>query len=408
MCSILLIVLAIFQLRKLTTHSKVFHLWGAISIGGIASLASLNSSQISTPEWLAPLLFSSSGIIFAFSIIGNRTLFPAKNRIKQLISLGTVLYLLVCFSGLYSALNGSLLFPIVMSLGYLPVLFLSSRFVDKDYFRAAAFSGILVFSTLVLAQTLLYPDSFYGVCRLDKCSVWGSSIGNLSSGNALGLSISFIGIIGIALAQGAMSKIQLGLSALILIDAASGRTATVAYIASVILFFVLVQFVKLGAIRKIILGLVVILSGLFSLIPFSPDSFTYRGQLWIFAREEISKNIFFGYGASSWVRQNGSSSYALNYSSHNLWLEAAYSIGLVGLVVFAITFIGQTHVWKQTSGAQMVLFLWIIFSGLTEVPTFLSRMYLIPGALVLYFMLGSEIQNFQKHKSRRNDESSVA
>jgi O-antigen ligase len=149
--------------------------------------------------------------------------------------------------------------------------------------------------------------------------------------------------------------------------------------------------------RSAIVSITVVASLVFAIFPFDSEDFTRRGELWIFAREQISSNLFFGFGASGWVRQNGSSSYFLNYSSHNIWLEAAFSIGLVGLVLFFVMFMRQKGLWDPAEVIQLALFFWIVISGLTEVPSFITRIYLVPSALVFYFMLGSlaKIQEFR-------------
>jgi O-antigen ligase len=280
-----------------------------------------------------------------------------------------------------------------MGLGYLPVLAISNRQVNKEYFQAALFSALVLVAIVVLAQSTLSAGTFFGECRLDKCSAWGMSIGNLSSGNALGLGFSFLGIMAVALATTTKAKSLLAIAMFVLIDGSSGRTATFSFVLATALFIGTSLAAKTRFRRSAIVSITVVASLVFAIFPFDSEDFTRRGELWIFAREQISSNLFFGFGASGWVRQNGSSSYFLNYSSHNIWLEAAFSIGLVGLVLFFVMFMRQKGLWDPAEVIQLALFFWIVISGLTEVPSFITRIYLVPSALVFYFMLGSLAKN---------------
>jgi hypothetical protein len=392
-CAIVIIYTTAQQLRQVSTKTWGFHFWGALSIGSIIAASSLNAAQIFVPEWMTSFLFAGSGVILALSIYRNEQAFPPKKGANSLLPISAILYILVCYAGLYSSLNESFVFPVIMALGYLPVLAISNRQIHKEYFQAAVYSAMILVAIVVLAQSTLFASTFFGECRLDKCSVWGMSIGNLSSGNALGLGLSFLGIMAVALAPTMKGKVLLGMTMFVLIDGSSGRTATFSFALATFLFIGTSLTANTRFRRSAIVSLTVAASLVFAVFPFGSEDFTRRGELWTFAREQISSNLFFGFGASGWVRQNGSSSYFLNYSSHNIWLEAAFSIGLVGLVLFFLVFMRQKGLWDPSEVIQLALFFWIVISGLTEVPSFITRIYLVPSALVLYFMLGSLAKN---------------
>jgi hypothetical protein len=386
------------MLRSSSVGDKSLTFWGFLCFGVFGGLAALSSSGVVIPELSSQILFAVSGLLLSIGIVLKPRESDHVRRDLRLIPLLVfLLILLILTIGLFS---NSTAFPALMLAGYSPLLFVAARpFLIKDL-RHAVLTGSFVCYTMITIFALAIPDQFFGQCRLDKCSVWGQSIGSFSSGNAFGLVLSGLGFLLFVFSTRTIYKIAAAIGTILLIDAASGRTSLIAFIATV-LVLILIRLIGNNRLRKnIIVAMVLFGSFAFVLIPFGPESFTFRGELWIYAKSMIPDSLWFGYGASEWVRSAYSSGIVLNYSTHNIWLEAFYVSGVVGFLFFLTTLTFSKSLWGQDTGhPQIGIFLWILIAGMTEVPAFVARPYIFPALLLTYYFIAMSAQTAEDKDS---------
>ena len=381
-----LLAVAFVELRKIANPSLPFALWGAICFGFIGLSSALLTAGIFLPELTNSALFALSGALLSVGVFfGSSTTLESKKGAKGML-VGAI-YLILTSLTIIGFFSESWSFPILMMVGYFPLVLLASRAINIENLAVAALWGIATLSAGSMIMVVAIPNLFFGACRFDKCSVWGQSIGTASSGNAFGLMLSALGVLGVLFSSSSSRKVIVAIASALLIDAASGRTSLIAHIGTLIVL-ISVRYLASTRVRKNILLSTLLLSSLvFAFIPFGPQEFTFRGELWIYARENLFESFLFGHGSSDWVRSAYSSGISLNYSTHNIWLEALYVSGALGFIILLVTVTAQKHLWGGNfSHIQIGMFAWIVLSGLTEVPAFFARPYIVPGFLLLYFL----------------------
>lgn len=387
----------ISELKLLQSYSKAFAIWGLLVLGMIGSSSALVTAGFTLPDLTTSFIFAFSGLFLSMTMFNSQRGLALTKRANNKVPL--LIYLVLATLTVVGLFNDSWGFPILMMVGYSPLLILALREFRLEDLKSAVFTGTALINVTLVALSTFTPERFFGECRLDKCSIWGVSIGSFSSGNALGLQLSAMGILALVFATKTSSKIILGLASGFLVDAAAGRTSLVAHIGTILLL-ISVRYIASTRVRKnILLVLVLLVSFVFALIPFNPQDFTFRGELWIYARNLIPDNLLFGHGASDWVRSAYSSGLFLNYSTHNLWLESLYVSGLLGFVVLLISLTVSSKLWgTDLFHPQVGLFFWLILSGLTEVPAYFARPYIAPSILLIFMLSTMASDDFSRNK----------
>jgi len=376
---------AILEIFRGKFRFDVFVIWGVLTFGIMGTITALQTAGYQLPELTNSAIFGLSGIVFSLGIATSRL--PRRVHSKYGNSVPLAVLLLLGLLTTIGIFTDSWAFPVLMIAGFSPLIAISNRTFTLNHLRSSVMAGSAFLSLSIAVMALVIPERFFGSCRLDKCSIWGESIGSLSSGNALGLLFSAVALLGIAFASSKSVRLVIGLSSLFLIEASSGRTSLLAYLSAITAWIFVIWIGKISMKANIALWLVILGSFIFIAFPYSPQDFTFRGELWIYAKSQILENMYFGHGASEWVRSAYSSGIILNYSTHNIWLEALYVSGIFGLVVFVYSLLASKNLWSSTAAhPQVGLFLWLIFTGLTEVPSFIARPYIVPGALLLYYL----------------------
>lgn len=380
-------------------RSPAFLVWGILAFGSIGLTSVLSTSGIQISEFISPSIFALSGIILSLSIL-NKPRYLAPNPGSKGQSFGLIFFLLAILAtiGLFS---DSWSFPLLMTLGYSPLLIFSKKQLHFSHLKIAVLAGTSFVSFSLISLAILIPSQLFGSCRFDKCSVWGGSIGNLSSGNGFGIVLSAIGILGVLFVTSFPSKVIVALSSGLLIEAGVGRTSLIAHIGTISLLIIINILGKSRLRKNLILVTTLAASFAFALFPFEPQDLTFRGELWIYAKENIGDALLFGHGSSEWVRSANSSGIVLNYSTHNIWLESLYVSGVFGLLVLLATLVSSPKLWGPRVNQPLVgMFLWIILSGLTEVPAYFARTYLVPGFLLIYCLTTLAMDHSELEKER--------
>ncbi|TSD93178.1 O-antigen ligase family protein [Skermania sp. ID1734] len=188
-----------------------------------------------------------------------------------------------------------------------------------------------------------WPSSVLLPCPTFKCSILNQVLTvQFTSGNYGGIG-NLVGIFLVLLLPFALARIDvkcillLASSVLLAGVVAGSRTALIA--------FVIAAVVPLAARLRPSIHVVVAWCAfagalIFSMLPlyypYRGTSFTLRGYLWDRAKQLITENPIVGHGPGFWRSQGDSAVFQANYSAHNIWLDVAVSVGLLGIAVIVI------------------------------------------------------------------------
>jgi hypothetical protein len=235
--------------------------------------------------------------------------------------------------------------------------------------------------------------SIVGACRLDKCSLWGQQLGELGSGNALGVAIAILAFPAILTARKRGWSLLVVVASGLLVDLCSSRSALIMWSLAVVaaLLIRMTTRMRVQVRTRLMAALTVVTAVLVGVVAFTtwqPDAFTYRGVLWLKAQELILQNPLLGVGSTYWVRQPLTTALAANYSAHNLALEVLVSTGLVGALalVGAVILCARRTAPEARIIALGMAVVWLA-AGITEVTSAPGRLYLVPALLPLVFVL---------------------
>jgi hypothetical protein len=301
-----------------------------------------------------------------------------------------LLLLVVCIPVTY-VFGGLSLMPIVTAVAFLPALAASKGRVPIELLtRGLSDSLRMIALPLVLFGV---TGSVLGVCRMDKCSIWGQQLGDMGAGNALGLLVAVLAFAGVLTARSMPWAFANAAATGLLVDLSSSRSGLVAWVFAVGVAFVMRYSARATSrIRTRLVGgvLLIAVAGAIgvSVYAWSPSAFTLRGILWLRAQDVISQNAFLGVGSTFWVRQPYTTAMRPNYSTHNIVLELMLSFGLIGTIALILALIAAV---MRVDPVSRVLGLAIavvwVSAGIAEVPSAPGRLYLVPGLLPLLFVV---------------------
>lgn len=112
-----------------------------------------------------------------------------------------------------------------------------------------------------------------------------------------------------------------------------------------------------------------------AILPFftaSPSAFTYRGALWLTARQDLAGHYFLGLGSAAWqsLVANGALGQNAAYSVHNQFLDVIWVSGVLGLSIFLLMLI---YIIRLDVSTGLVLLLALMLLGITERPWSISH-----------------------------------
>ena len=296
--------------------------------------------------------------------------------------------------------NQTYLYPIAWIALALPYLFVSSKKIDRLTIRSIYSLSVQGIIALALGIAYIQPEKSFTSCRADKCNILGIVFApEGSQSNVISLTLGLL----VALVDFKKSYFWILTNSLCLISIAEftgGRSGTFAGMACLIsvLIFKITGGRTSGTYK-------VFLSSLFafSLIPvlftFNPASFTGRGSLWIIAKQYISESIFFGYGASFWLRLPATNEIRANYSPHNIWLEIVVSTGLFGLVSLCVAiFISLVRCDVNIRPFALSLISGFFVAGFSEAIVIPYRLIITPGFFLVFICLTSARSHRNENK----------
>ncbi|WP_448221772.1 O-antigen ligase family protein [Gordonia iterans] len=231
----------------------------------------------------------------------------------------------------------NLIIAVALFAGFL----LRDRSVELGQIAIAARWALAATAIVLLAFVLFNADRVVGACRVDKCTELDAALTSpfAGNGNLAGILVTLLlpfacyGLSPIKVVAATAGVAGVGLLA-------GSRTALVAVVVAGGLGLLL----AVGApaeLRRLVLGLALVSSFVYSLLPFffgySVSDFSLRGYLWNHAFRVIPDQLLFGHNPSFWVDSGQSSVFTANYSPHNGWLEMLVSVGVWGVALVVVS-----------------------------------------------------------------------
>jgi O-antigen ligase len=237
------------------------------------------------------------------------------------------------FSALIALIYGALTLQGWLQPLYCLLLFsvvLLQKITLKEIQVSTLFALLMAFA-VQMAATI---DGGLDACRADKCLVSKNILPSELGGNGFGIRLFLLSTVLIVTLAG-VKKFSVALFSLYFIVLSGSRTGVVSFIVVLSLTSILGFLRRSRQIRVLKASILILLLG--STIPFLSEfderSLTRRGLLWQRGRELFYDSPLIGWGPSYWVRLNGETSYAANNGVHNIWLDAAVALGVLGLLL---------------------------------------------------------------------------
>jgi len=363
-----------------------YYLWVVAGLGlpGLLRVTELvQDDSVSANELLSVVRYVPMLLLGAF--IGIRGLIRGK------LFGGHLLLLLTVSIPIAFVASESSPTPFIAAIAFLPALAVDREPVDLRVVLLAAVHSLK--AIVLLAAVYGAGGSIIGACRLDKCSLWGQQLGELGSGNALGVAISVLVLPLVLMARKTAWAVIAVVCSGLLVDLCSSRSAVIIWLFSSVAALLIRATSGLRARVRIRLitaftSITALLVVGVALATWSPDAFTYRGILWMRAQELILDNPLLGVGSTFWVRQPQTTALLANYSTHNLALEVVLSTGALG----ALSLLGALVMCARRAAPEALIIglgvavVWLA-GGITEVTSAPGRLYLIPALLPLVFVV---------------------
>ncbi len=390
--SLVVIIAAVAWIGLRTTagptrlHWRSQEYWLALAMFGFSGVGMILgiAGQSDNPAVLG-LRFGPLVAIAIVVTIGNL----AKGAVIRPAGLLLAAFFLLTFA--FSVTENQLLMPLTSLCVLLPAIIIPSRGYSSEALHAGLRDSIRVALVFLAILTLATPGQIIGICRSDKCSLWGLALGPLGTGNAFGMYLALAAGVAVVLARNRLTVLATVAASGLLVDASSGRAAMLSWSFAVAAAGIwrltrssrgkrlLSWFCAASASSVLIVGLG----------SWRPDDFTGRANLWIVARELFSSSPIFGYGPSFWVRQDRTSYVDSNYATHNLLWELLISAGFLGLVLIVLSLaMLLKNADSKMRGVTLVFTSSWLASCILEVTAAPGRLYLIPGALLLIYVYG--------------------
>ncbi|QOD42554.1 O-antigen ligase family protein [Clavibacter zhangzhiyongii] len=324
-------------------------------------------------------------MLVAGAVIGARSLSRGKVYGGHLL-----LLLLLCIPMAFAAGELSLT-PFIAAFAFLPALAVDRQPVDVRLVLLGLVHSLKAMAVMIALYGAV--GSIVGACRLDKCSLWGQQLGELGSGNALGVAIAILSFPIILTARKTAWALIAVVASGLLVDLCSSRSALIMWSLALVAALLIrtTTRMRIQVRTRLMAALTIttaLLVGAVAVTTWQPDAFTYRGVLWLKAQELIQQNPLLGVGSTYWVRQPITTALTANYSAHNLALEVLVSTGLLGALalVGAIILCARRTDPEARIIALGMAVVWLA-AGMTEVTSAPGRLYLVPALLPLVFVL---------------------
>lgn len=274
----------------------------------------------------------------------------------------------------------------------LAVLFMGNRAIDIEAWGKHARVAVVVITSTFLVTALVSPDDVIGKCWGDKCVVFGQLLTSSVTQNA-----NFSGLAIALLMPWALWRLRtgpmliFGLSCLGVITLSGSRSSTVT--AAFVLLFMLLASRPKTDVRRIA-GAAAAVGLAASLVTaighFSYETATYRGALWMRARELFEAAPFVGWGPNYWENQTMLGGFGPNYAAHNLWLELAEAGGLAMVALIALSGVTLLVSTPHSLRPAMLFGLASVLAlGMLEAPLQPAEIGIVPFAGLLPLMIAS-------------------
>lgn len=250
---------------------------------------------------------------------------------------------------------------------------------------------------IALLVLIALSPSTIGICRADKCSVLtGAVLAIGDSGNIIGLFLLAL----VPLAAWGLSPIRLVFFAAFLMvqfDLAAARSAMIGLALCLATLLIAATSRPLRPRGARLAWLPTLIALALSLIPvfgdFDPSAYTTRGALWNRAHELIADSPIVGHGPSYWSAQTSTSELIPNYSPHNIWLEIAVSLGILGVIAVVLALVATLFSFPPESRAIAWSYIAAILgAGMLEATFTPYRLTVLMSSLPVFLVLLASTQ----------------
>lgn len=385
-------------------RNKLEYWWAGVAffLGGFGPLSNFlnlpaGSSEIDTLIRLSPLL--ALGVLMVISSLASRARIPGA---------AAMLVLVFAILGTHFIVTPALMALASLAV-FLPALITPSRGYSLEALQSGAKLGVTAVLGLLTFAVALNPSVLIGACRIDKCSIWGQSLGAEGSGNALGMVLAASAGVVLLTTTRARNFLAITAGSYLLVDLTSSRSALNSWIIAVGMVLAYKLSKRTG--RRFFVGAaaltVAIVVAVFPFLGWAASDFTNRGALWAYAIELYERSPLFGYGSSFWVRGSDTGGVDLNYSTHNLTTELLVSVGFVGTAAIVLAFLFASNGRRLFPTAIYTTALIGITIGMsvTEVFSAPGRTYLMAGLVAFVFVAAEARMREPNEPGRATDES---
>jgi hypothetical protein len=282
------------------------------------------------------------------------------------------------------------LMPLLSLLIYLPAIVVPKSGYSFEALRAGLGGAVMAFLAVLLALVIVFPSALIGVCRFDKCSLWGESLGASGTGNAVGMFVAAVAAITLLSSKSATTSILTIAGSFLLTDLTSSRSALIGWCigVGVVIAYKVSRASRSAVYVRVVAVLVCGTVAVFPFLGWAGDAFTGRAYLWNYARTLFADSPVYGFGSSFWVGSGGATDLSRNYSTHNFFMEILVAGGAVGAVclgvaMFAAARGGRVFAVSIYATATIAI---VVGVSITEVVSAPGRTYLVPGLLVMVLM----------------------
>ncbi|GGJ12410.1 O-antigen ligase family protein [Paenarthrobacter histidinolovorans] len=298
----------------------------------------------------------------------------------------------VAFSIPFTLFAGSGFTGVLPAVLLLPALLRRAAPIPLEAWFASARWSVFCVLLAVTATSFAAPENVIGLCRLDKCSIFGEVLTSpiTNNGNFVGVAIAIL----LPLALLGLRATPLVLTAivgLVVIEASGSRSAALsAWVVVVVVLLAAGNWDRRKWVSSLALACVLVASVVTAVGSFPREFATFRGGLWARAQELFQASPALGYGPTFWSNQPLELSLTANYSPHNIWLEFAVAGGVFGILCLTIAGITLLRkVAKEERYAIIMMLISLLALGIVEAPVQPGKFGLAPFAHLLPLIIGS-------------------
>lgn len=384
-------VVTVLQLRRQTstsTRSGLIGIWFWVSLvwpvlfkavlGSVLALyLPVSGSAVFVISYVPSIVI---GIAIFIVALGSRDSFP---YVPAILVMAVVIMPILIFGVVDIGVVGAI-FMIVPTL-----LWCRALSVDVLNWPRLCYQGLLVLCLSMAVVFVVWPEAVVETCRLDKCTVAGQVLTSsiTGNGNFLGLCVALLSVIAVY-RQHWITVAAVGLASLIVIEISGSRTAMIGLVLGyLVVLGIGNRMSRVVALAAAMVALVISFVPVFRV--YGLRDYTYRGALWMRAKELISESPNVGHGANYWTEHNAYR-FSSNYAAHNIWLELGVAVGFFGiavLVVAAVWALLTTDVENRYLASALIVT--TVAVGFLEAPIQPYRTGLLPFLCPLILLLCS-------------------